>query len=70
MSGYKVLYISADKMLTQLRAARADSSHERLLTRLGSVDLLIIDDLGLRALIGDEPLDLYEIIRVLLSRVG
>ena len=63
MSGYKVLFISADKMLTQLRAARADSSHERLLARLGSVDLLIIDDLGLRALIGDEPLDLYEIIR-------
>ncbi len=28
-----------------------------------SVDLLIIDDLGLRTLTGDEPLDLYEIIR-------
>ena len=63
VSGYKVLFISADKMLTQLRAARADSSHERLLARLGSVDLLIIDDLGLRALSGNEPLDLYEIIR-------
>jgi len=63
VSGYKVLFISADKMLTQLRAARADSSHERLLARLGSVDLLIIDDLGLRALTGNEPLDLYEIIR-------
>lgn len=63
VSGYKVLFISADKMLTQLRAARADSSHERLLARLGSVDLLIIDDLGLRTLSANEPLDLYEIIR-------
>ena len=31
--------------------------------RLTSADLLIIDDLGLRPLSHDEPIDLYEIIR-------
>lgn len=50
-------------MLKDLRACRADGTHERRLARYSSVDLLIIDDLGLRALTGDEPIDLYDIIR-------
>lgn len=50
-------------MLTQLRAARADNTHERKLQRFANADLLVIDDLGLRPLLGDEPIDLYEIIR-------
>jgi DNA replication protein DnaC len=62
-AGHDVLYTSAHQMLTSLRAARADNSHERKLARLVEVDLLIIDDLGLRGLIGDEPIDLYDIIR-------
>lgn len=62
-AGYQVLYNSAHQMLVGLRAARADGTHERKLARLTSVDLLIIDDLGLRGLTGDEPLDLYDIIR-------
>jgi DNA replication protein DnaC len=51
------------KLLTDLRAGRGDGTHERRLARYCGVDLLIIDDLGLRGLNGDEPLDLYEIIR-------
>jgi len=31
--------------------------------RFTTVDLLIVDDLGLRALAHDEPIDLYEIVR-------
>jgi DNA replication protein DnaC len=50
-------------MLKDLRACRADGTHERRLVRYSSVDLLIIDDLGLRTLTGDEPIDLYDIIR-------
>jgi DNA replication protein DnaC len=50
-------------MLLQLRAGRADASYDRRLLRFVSTDLLIIDDLGLRALAGDEPIDLYEVIR-------
>ncbi len=63
MAGYTVLYTSAHDLLRLLRAARADGSHDRKLLRYISPDLLIIDDLGLRSLEHDEPIDLYEIIR-------
>lgn len=62
-AGYTALYVSAHEMLTQLRAARADGSHDRRLLRFTTPDLLIVDDLGLRGLTGEEPIDLYEVIR-------
>lgn len=62
-AGYNAIYISAQDMLTQLRAARADATHERRMARFTSPELLVIDDLGLRPLVSDEPIDLYEIIR-------
>lgn len=62
-AGHHALYISAHDMLTQLRASRADGSLDRRMLRFTTPDLLIIDDLGLRPLIHDEPIDLYEIIR-------
>ena len=62
-AGHKVLYVPANRMLDQLRAARADHSYERVLARLSGVHLLIVDDLGLRPLRGQEPEDLYEVIR-------
>lgn len=62
-AGYNAIYISAHDMLTQLRAARADATHERRMLRFTSPELLVIDDLGLRPLVSDEPIDLYEIIR-------
>jgi DNA replication protein DnaC len=63
LRGYTVLYTGAQAMFQQLRASRADASHERKLLRYTTPDLLIVDDLGLRPLTGDEPLDLYEVIR-------
>jgi DNA replication protein DnaC len=62
-AGYSALYVPTHDMLTQLRASRADQSYERRLLRFTGPDLLILDDLGLRPLSGDEPLDLYEVIR-------
>ena len=50
-------------MLTQLCAARADKSLDRRMLKFTAPDLLIIDDLGLRPLEHDEPIDLYEVIR-------
>jgi DNA replication protein DnaC len=61
--GHSVCYITAHNMLAQLRAARADQSYDRRLLRFTTPDLLIVDDLGLRPLEGDEPIDVYEIIR-------
>lgn len=63
LRGFKVLYTSAHAMFQQLRASRADASYDRKLLRYTSPALLVVDDLGLRPLKGDEPLDLYEVIR-------
>lgn len=61
--GHTVLYTGANALFAQLRAARGDGSFDRRLLKYTSPDLLIIDDLGLMPLRGDEPADLYEIIR-------
>jgi DNA replication protein DnaC len=66
--GKSVLYVPAQDLFKQLRAARADGSHDRRMLRFTGVDLLIIDDLGLRPLRDDEPIDLYEIIRARYER--
>jgi DNA replication protein DnaC len=63
MVGHSVLYVPAHQMLTQLRASRADDSFDKKLLRFTTPDLLIVDDVGLRPLKGDEPHDLYEVIR-------
>jgi DNA replication protein DnaC len=66
--GSSVCYVSAHRMFTHLRGARADDTHAKKLLRYTSPNLLIIDDLGLRPLEGDEPIDLYEIIRARYER--
>lgn len=67
-SGHSVCYVSAHRMLFHLRAGRADDSHDKRMLRFTSPDLLIVDDLGLRPLEGDEPIDLYEVIRARYER--
>lgn len=62
-AGHTVLYVTANQLFAELRAARADRTYDRKLARFTSPRLLIIDDLGLRDLVHDEPMDLYEIIR-------
>ena len=62
-AGKTVLFVTATELFQQLRASRADNSHARRLLRFTTPDLLIVDDLGLRPLSGDEPADLYEVIR-------
>jgi DNA replication protein DnaC len=67
-AGFSVLYASAHDVLKQLLGSRADNTYDKRLARLSEVDLLIIDDLGLRPLKADEPIDLYEIIRLRYER--
>ena len=62
-AGHSAVYLSANKLFTELRAARADHSYERRLQRFTGPDVLVVDDLGLRPLRQEEPEDLYEIIR-------
>lgn len=64
LAGHKVLYVVASDMFRQLRAARGDGSYERRLLKFTGPNLLILDDLGLKALRAHEDEDLYEIIRL------
>lgn len=66
--GHEVLFLTAPRMFAELRAGRGDGTYERRLARFIDVDVLIIDDLGLMPLRGDEPADLYEIIRLRYER--
>jgi DNA replication protein DnaC len=62
-AGYSTMFVSAHQMLSTLRSGRADDSWEKKMRKYTSPKLLIIDDLGLRPLAIDEPVDLYEVIR-------
>ena len=60
--GMKVLSFATHRLLAELLAARADGTHHRLLTKLTAVELLIIDDFGLRPISAQGAEDLYELI--------
>ncbi len=60
--GYDVLFMSMNKMLAQLHAARATNSFDRRFSALVRVDLLILDDFGLRPLRGPQDEDLHDLI--------
>lgn len=61
-AGYDVLFTSTSKMLGQLHAARATNGFDRQFAKLAGVDLLIIDDFGLKPLKGTQDEDLHEVI--------
>lgn len=62
--GFTALQRSTHRLLTDLHAGRADGSYRRRFQRLCSVDLLALDDFGLRPLPSPEAAeDLYELIR-------
>ena len=60
--GYRVTMRSVYQLLNDLQAARADGSYRRKLSKLIRVDLLVLDDFGLRPLSAQAIDDLYEII--------
>jgi DNA replication protein DnaC len=61
-AGYDVLFTTVSRMLAQLNAARATNSLERQFAKLASVDLLIIDDFGLKPLRGSQDEDFHDVI--------
>jgi len=67
-AGHTVLFVTAHGLFAELRAARADGTVTKRMQRYTSVDLLILDDLGLRPLQHTDPLDLYDLIRARYER--
>lgn len=60
--GYDVLYMKSSQVLASLHAGRADGTYERKLAAFQNVDVLILDDFGLKPMRPPAPEDLYEII--------
>ena len=68
--GHTVLFTTAAQMFTQLRAGRGDGNYDRRFAKYATPDLLIVDDVGLRPLRGDESEDLYDLIRARYERAS
>jgi len=60
--GYRVLFTTANEMLEEMYISRADNSYQQKLKNYVNVDLLIIDELGLRKFNQSSVDDFYEII--------
>jgi DNA replication protein DnaC len=61
--GYTAWQRPIHRVLADLQAARADGTHRRRFHRLANVDVLALDDFGLRPLLPEMAEDLYELIR-------
>jgi DNA replication protein DnaC len=61
--GHSVLLRPAQRLLGDLHAARADGTYRRRFTKLCAVDVLVLDDLGLRPLSAQASEDLYDLIQ-------
>jgi DNA replication protein DnaC len=61
-AGYDVLFTTVSKMLAQFHAARATNGFDRQFAKLASVDLLIVDDFGLKPLQGSQDEDFHDVI--------
>ena len=61
-AGHDVLFITHNKLLAQLHAARATNTYERKLQQLAKVDLIAIDDFGLRPMRSPQDEDFHELI--------
>jgi DNA replication protein DnaC len=60
--GFDVVFTDAHQMLRQLHAGRADGTYDRRLAAYTRVDLLVIDDFGLKPMQPPAAQDLYGVI--------
>ncbi len=59
--GYKVLYRNCSKLFDELKIAKADGSYIKEISKIEKMDLLILDDFGLKSLDSNQRLMLLEI---------
>lgn len=62
ISGFKTRYWSVLKLMEELSMARVEQRLQRTFEKIASLDLLIIDDFGIKKLNNEQILDLMEII--------
>jgi DNA replication protein DnaC len=60
-AGFHVRLLRADALLRMLKQSRMDNSRDALMTQLGTVDVLIIDDFALEPMTRDESRDIYQL---------
>jgi DNA replication protein DnaC len=60
--GLRAMYRRVPRLYDELRLARADGTHARLLARIAKIDVLVLDDFALGALADDSRRDLLEIL--------
>jgi len=60
--GYDTIYMPMTKMLAHLNTGRADGTYERRFNNLVRVDLLILDDFGLKTLRSPADEDFHELV--------
>lgn len=61
-NGFNVLFTTASKLLGQLSASRAINGYERTFAKITSVDLLIIDDFGLKPMKPPQDEDFHDVV--------
>lgn len=60
-AGFHVRLLRADALLRMLKQSRMDNSRDALMTQLGTVDVLVIDDFALEPMTRDESRDIYQL---------
>lgn len=61
-AGHDVLFISHTKLLAQLHAARATNTFDRKLQQLARIDVIAIDDFGLRPMRSPQDEDFHDLV--------
>lgn len=61
-AGYDVLFITHNRLLAMLHAAKATNTYERKLQQLAKIELIAIDDFGLRPMRSPQDEDFHELI--------
>ncbi len=59
--GYKVIYFNTQKLLGKLKLARVDRTIIKLITKISRVDLLVINNFGMKSLERQQQNDFMEI---------
>jgi DNA replication protein DnaC len=60
--GYKVVYIGLVRFLEMISQARVNGTFVKQITKLGKIDLLILDDFGIQAINPNERIALLQIL--------